>query len=310
MIFFKTVFFLLTAVLLTGCNGTVVSSGNPSESAIPANDIFLSSPKPSIKIPEAPGTLVLENSYASVDYSNSSEGYIFVSYFGTSPKVKLRITGPDSVVYTYDVTAPSDIFTLSAGSGNYKAEVFENIEGTEYSTVFSQTFDASISDDLSAYLYPSHMVNFDSSYEAVKKADAIYDNSSSELEVIDKILDFTTENVSYDYELAETAAGSYIPDADTTLARGKGICSDYATLMTVMLRSQGIPARLEVGYADDAYHEWLSVHTEEYGWVQNLLHFDGEKWVLTDPTFIDNKGQKGYSKFIGEGNHYTVKYIY
>lgn len=306
----KLISIFCVVTLAVGCGDVSVRPNDTVSSDHPANDSFLSGTKPDIKIPNASGKLVKDNKYASIDYSNCSEGYVFVSYFGSSPKVKMRITGPDSVTYTYDFGNCQDSFPLTAGSGKYKVEVFEIIEGTEYSTVFSASFNADINDEMSVFLYPSHMVAFDASGTAVKKADEFYDESSSELELIDKILDYVTSNVSYDCELAETATGSYIPNADNTIARGKGICSDYATLMTVMLRSQGIPARLEVGYADDAYHEWLSIHTNEYGWVRNLLEFDGEKWVLTDPTFIDNMGNKAYKKLIGEGNIYTVKYIY
>lgn len=306
----KLISIICAAVIIMGCNGVSSRPAGSVSSDYVTNDSFVQGSKPSIKVPEAPGKLVKDNKYASIDYSNCNEGYVFVSYFGSSPKVKMRITGPDSITYTYDFGNCQDSFPLTAGSGKYTVEVFENVEGTEYSTVFSESFNAQINDEMSVFLYPSHMVVFNSSSEAVKKADELYDSSSSELELIDKILQYTTDNVSYDTELAETATGSYIPNADVTISQGKGICSDYATLMTVMLRSQGIPARLEVGYADGAYHEWLSVHTTEYGWVRGIIKFDGEKWVLTDPTFIDNMESKTYKKIIGEGNIYTVKYTY
>ena len=43
------------------------------------------------------------NDVAVIDYSHMSDGYICANYTGTCPKVKLRITGPDTVVYTYDL---------------------------------------------------------------------------------------------------------------------------------------------------------------------------------------------------------------
>ena len=39
-----------------------------------------------------------------------------------------------------------------------------------------------------------------------------------------------------------------LPSVDETLKTKKGICFDYAALMTAMLRSQGIPTKLEIGY--------------------------------------------------------------
>lgn len=60
-----------------------------------------------------------------------------------------------------------------------------------------------------------------------------------------------------------------------------GYCENYATTMTVMLRSQDIPARYVAGYTagervgDDQYlvrgadaHAWVEVFFEDYGWVR------------------------------------------
>ena len=38
-----------------------------------------------------------------VDITNAEDGYIIVKYTGDSKKVKLRITGPDEIVYTYNL---------------------------------------------------------------------------------------------------------------------------------------------------------------------------------------------------------------
>ena len=65
---------------------------------------------------------------------------------------------------------------------------------------------------------------------------------------------------------------------------GKGICFDYASLMAALLRSQGIPTKLVVGYSGDAYHAWISVYLDEIGWVDKIIEFDGKSWSLIDPT--------------------------
>ena len=77
----------------------------------------------------------------------------------------------------------------------------------------------------------------------------------------------------------------YLPDIDETLETGKGICFDYAALMTAMLRTQRIPTRLVVGYAGTLYHAWISVYIEGTGWIDNIIYFDGTQWVRMDPTF-------------------------
>lgn len=68
---------------------------------------------------------------------------------------------------------------------------------------------------------------------------------------------WVTDNVAYDTQLAATVKSGYVPDPDSVLAKRSGICYDYASLMAAMVRSQGIPARLVVGYAaDNIYHAW------------------------------------------------------
>jgi transglutaminase-like putative cysteine protease len=61
--------------------------------------------------------------------------------------------------------------------------------------------------------------------------------------------------------------------------------------MTAMLRSQGIPTKLVIGYAGDIYHAWISVYTEEKGWIENAIEFHGNEWVRMDPTFASTTGQ-------------------
>ena len=36
-----------------------------------------------------------------------------------------------------------------------------------------------------------------------------------------------------------------------------GVCQDLSAIMVCMLRTQGIPARLMIGYADKQYHAWV-----------------------------------------------------
>ena len=80
--------------------------------------------------------------------------------------------------------------------------------------------------------------------------------------------------------------------------------------MTSMLRSQQIPARMEVGYAGDAYHAWISAYADNIGWINGLVEFDGKDWSLMDPTVAANQGQEALQSFIGDGENYVTKFIY
>lgn len=53
--------------------------------------------------PKASGTITYEEDGIALDVSNTSEGYLMVKYSGSSQKVKLQITVPDSTVYSYNL---------------------------------------------------------------------------------------------------------------------------------------------------------------------------------------------------------------
>ena len=62
----------------------------------------------------------------------------------------------------------------------------------------------------------------------------------------------------------------------------EGYCNYYASAMAIMLRSQGVPARIVQGYAQGEYneedgfyrvrannaHTWVEVYFPAYGWIQ------------------------------------------
>jgi hypothetical protein len=285
-----------------------------SEEAAPAERVKGSRDNtPVCLVPEASGETVYENEYAHLDASNISDGYVVVRYTGESQKVKLQITGPNTITYTYNLTTgnPTDeVFPLQSGNGDYMINVFENIEGTQYSQAFSQLVTAEITDEFSPFLYPNQYVNFKSSNAAVKKGEELAYVCNTDLEVVSEVYNFMITNIVYDHEEAETVQSGYIPDVDEVLSTKTGICLDYAALMTTMLRSQRIPTRMEIGYAGTAYHAWLSTYIQDVGWVNGMIEFDGTDWSLMDPTFASNMKDSSLKEFIGDGSNYSVKYIY
>lgn len=231
-----------------------------------------------------------------------------VSYTGTNEKVKLQITGPDEVVYTYDLHGDYETFPLTAGSGSYTVGVFENIEGTSYSTLFTQTIDVKIDDEFGPYLYANQYVNFDGDSKVVEKAEELSKPCNDDLEVIEQVYNYMISNFTYDYDKAESVQSGYLPDVDEVFEAQTGICFDYAAVMAAMLRSQRIPTRLEVGYAGDVYHAWISTYIEEQGWVNGIIQFDGKNWELMDPTFASTSSKP--EDFITNTDEYITKFVY
>ena len=316
---------LSMALFLGGCGESDSSASVPeTKSVYVAEELSATSAtSPPVKgsrdntslclVPTASGEVVYQNDYAVLDASNSSEGYVIVRYIGNSGKVKLQITGPLGVTYTYNLTVqnPTDeVFPLQSGDGEYLINVYENIEGTQYTTVFSQLIEVALSDEFKPFLYPNQYVNFEAGYLTVKEAEDLAFSCNSDLEVVSAVYNFMIDNIIYDYEEAETVKSGYIPQVDEVLLTKKGICLDYAALMTSMLRSQRIPTRMEIGYAGTAYHAWLSTYIKDIGWVNGMIRFDGKEWSLMDPTFASNTEEETLKDFIGDGTNYSVKYIY
>lgn len=260
--------------------------------------------------PSQPGTDVYGNDLVEIDASNTSEGYISVSYTGSCSKVKLQITCPNTTTYTYNLSGGYEVFPLTPDSGNYRFAVFENIQGTEYSTAFTQDIDITIENEFGAYLYPNQYVWFTPESKIIDKGIELSEMANSDLDVVTSVYNFMIENVTYDKELANTVESGYVPTPDNTLASNKGICLDYASLMSSMLRSQGIPTHMEVGYAGNAYHSWISVYLDEIGWVNGIIEFNGTDWEMMDPTFAASADEATLREFIGDGTNYLTKYTY
>ena len=137
-------------------------------------------------VPSADGTECYSCDVAVIDASNSSEGYIMVSYEGTNEKVKLQITGPDSVTYTYNLHGGYEVFPLTAGNGTYTISIFESVDiaANKYATTMSEMISANITNEFGPYLYPNQYVNFTANSLPVAKAAELAKPANNDLDVV------------------------------------------------------------------------------------------------------------------------------
>lgn len=268
----------------------------------------------SLILPEASGKTVKGNGKVTLDVSNTQDGYFMVKYLvNTSKKLKLIVACPDGVSYTYNITKIGDYetFPLSGGNGKYTMTVYENISGQQYSTVYSTSVTVKLSDEFAPFLAPNQYVYYTDKSKAVALASQLTANETTDVDRIKAVYNWVIGNISYDRELARTVQSGYLPNLDQLLTSKKGICFDYASLMTAMLRSQGIPAKLVVGYSGKAYHAWINAYTKEDGWINGFIYFDGQSWKLMDPTFASSGNQSSaIMSYIGDGTNYQAKYLY
>lgn len=289
---------LLQIIFLTGCGETSTSK----------NGSWDNSPK--VLTPNADGADVSGNKSIEIDLSNKANGYLMAKYNGDADKVKFFIITPDDVRYTYDLPASTEWMALpfTAGDGTYTLDVREHVNDELYSNLYLENVDVTLTDEFAPFLYPNQYTWFTADTQAVTKAAELTKDCSDGLDAITKIYDYVIENIEYDYSKASDVQNGYLPDVDETLSSKKGICFDYAALMTAMLRSQGIPTKLEIGYSGDIYHAWISTYLEESGWVDHIIEFDGKNWSLIDPTLAASNDASSVKDYIGDSSNYTVKY--
>ena len=305
---------LILLLFVTGCNGQTSARSQEagektaSDSGESTAEAWDSTPQ--VLVPEAPGTSLMGNSSIEIDVSNISQGYLMARYVGNGAKVKFFIETPDQVRYTYDLPASQSYaaLPLTAGNGTYTLDVREHVEGDLYSNLYMDTIDVSIDNEFSPFLYPNQYTWFTQDSQTVSKASDLTRGVKNGLEAVGAVYDFVITNISYDEEKARTVESGYLPDVDETLESGKGICFDYAALMTAMLRSQGIPTKLEIGYSGEVYHAWISTWLKEKGWVENIIEFDGKNWSLIDPTLAAGNKPSSVKKYIGDDSNYTLMY--
>lgn len=264
-----------------------------------------------VRTPVASGSVTYGNGRATIDASNTSNGYVMIKYTGGQSRIKIQIA--KSTTYTYDLNARNtyEVFPFTEGNGTYSIKIFENVSGNQYAQVMSQNISVSLVDEFAPFLTPNQYVNFSNGSAAVNKGAELAASAADEIGVVTNVYNYVINNITYDTAKAASVQSGYLPNVDQVLAQKTGICFDYAALMTAMLRSQDIPTKLVIGYSGGLYHAWVNVYIDNIGWVDNFIYFDGHNWSLMDPTFASSGGQsESIKQYIGNGSNYQAKYTY
>lgn len=186
---------ILCVILLFSSCGKDTSVSNDTKKSNRDNE-------PVVLTGSADGTVTYGNESVTIDASHTQNGYLMISYTGQNPKVKLQITGADDITYTYNLHGDGyETFPLTAGSGTYQIGIFENIEGTSYATLFTQSIDAQLENEFDPYLYANQYVNFNANSKAVAEAKKISSSAGDDLEVIQNVYNYMISNFTYDYEI-------------------------------------------------------------------------------------------------------------
>ncbi|MBQ9707811.1 MAG: transglutaminase domain-containing protein [Firmicutes bacterium] len=306
---------MCTAFALAGCGdssgGDSGSSGSTSgnSSGGSAGDVPLD--ESDFLLPSTPGDNVLGNDLVDIDASNTEDGYISIKYKGDSDKVKFQMKA-DGNTYTYDLHKKAGymVFPFSCGDGQYSLEIYENVVDDQYAQVCAETVDVAIKDPNTPFLYPNNYVDYAKDDKVVSLTYDVTKDTGTQLQAVQDVYNYVTGNIEYDYDLADSVEPGYIPTITDTIDSKKGICFDYSSLMSAMLRIRNIPTKLVVGYQGDVYHAWISVYISDVGWVENVIEFDGSDWTLMDPTYAASGGADAESYYVNNQDKYKALYFY
>lgn len=301
-------------LILTSCkdkNGKENIEGDtPKASKTVKNQDKTRSSSPVIHMPKADGKKTSGNKVISIDESHTDEGYFMAGYKGNAKKAKMQVVTPKKMTYTYTFRKGMETFPLTGGAGSYEIKVFEYVAEDKYSQSYYQVMKVPKVSSYAPYLYPNQYVNFNPKTKTIQEGAKLAEGCKDDLEVVGKVYHYVVDKIEYDKTKAKNVESGYIPSVDKVLEKGSGICFDFACVMATMLRTQDIPTRLEIGYAGDIYHAWVSTYIKGVGWIDGIVHFDGKDWTLMDPTLAAASGTGNPKDYLKDNDTYTVKYVY
>lgn len=209
--------------------------------------------------PEASGEKRYDKGSLTVDASHAELGYI-EARAESSKKLKLRISKGD-VTYTYDLNGSGEyeVFPLQMGSGAYVCSLYRNVQGNKYSKDAEISLSVELADENAAFLCPSQYVNYNQDSAAVAASEEVCAGLNTDREKVEAVREYMIGSFTYDYVRALTSPPSYLGDVEGCFETHMGLCQDLAVVAACMLRVQGIPTQVVIGYAGEIYHAWNNV---------------------------------------------------
>lgn len=297
---------LVASLALVACGGGGTGGGSDEGTT---SGSALNSPDKVEVVELDPASAVTQND-GSIDTSKVNEGVVMASATSAS-RLKFLVTCGD-MSYNYDLPGDGTPITcpINMGNGSYTFAVMRNTGGSNYVETASTTADVQLVSEFAPFSQPNVFCDYDESSACVAKARELVAGAENQGDAVKAICNYVVSNVTYDTEKASqlSSATGYIPNPDATLASGKGICFDYASLGAAMLRSVGVPTKIVTGYVspEDLYHAWILVYIDG-SWSSAKFSVDRQTWSRVDLTFGADSSNVG---LVGDGKTYTERYVY
>lgn len=254
----------------------------------------------------------------TLDVSNVGNGYVLARFDGVNDlqaRLMMVLNGTEHWFAIHPGKGWETIPLTSSGEV-YLEGLVETAAGSElYVTDVSITLKVQLLDPLEPFLRSSQVVNYDDKPEVMSLHESLSADMSAAgaQERLFAILQWEMSYMNYDYGMALSPPDGHVPDLEHTIQTRYGVCYDLASLMCALLRMQGIPSRLEIGYMDEGYHAWVSTYSYvDETWKR--VEWKAGEWYAMDPTLAITSGEgiKDYIDAIQcmKGVRYVVRYTY
>lgn len=159
----------------------------------------------------------------------------------------------------------------------------------------------------------SSYIEYPGSEKLQQLADKLSEGKIKQVEYVDEVMFYVRDRLIWEN------AGIY--SAEGSMLTGHTTCAGFANLAVALLRTKGIPARMqhvEVLTANFGSHAEVEVYYKDKGWVsydpQATLHHVGYNSILlsfrdyANTGISDQKMRKSYEFFRDKQNRYNIEY--
>ena len=240
----------------------------------------------------------------SVDTSKTDEGYIIIKEDEGIPEntiitlKPIKVKNAKEISYRIQTDRTYDVLPFLYGNGKYEIQLKRpNDNHNSTKDKLKTIVHVHKTSDYSEFLVPTHYVWYTPESTVTKEALAItHGKTMTDKEICAAVHIYMKKNFHYDNVRAikiiqdknifvVNHINMYQPILEEPFKTKMGVCMDIASIMAAMLRINGIPAMLTVGYADGKCHAWVTAVV------------DGQE-VIYDPTAdISETHVKKYTEF-------------
>ena len=307
---------IITILLLSGCGKSVNFISNEEVEVLELPDNVMQTSMGELNI----SYTIVENSIDIVaNLGNVNSKFVLLDFPETDEEKKAaEITNGVfnilSEIPSSDDELTPNLFLGEARYGDFESIVYDfiKIEKKQDKWVFKTS--PVLKENIAIYTkaknpneYVLHTEYIQSNNdEIINLSNEITSGCLDEYDKVLKLHDWVAENIYYDFEAFYS--GNYQnADSLNVLHSKKAVCEGYANLFAALVRAQGIPCRVQSGYAlgIDTDKTWskkaLTTKDSNHAW--NEAYVDG-RWLIIDATWdSQNKIENGQMIKGKEINH-------